>query len=43
MYTDSSLFELVIGNEDRDVWSIYLDSGDFVTALKYSKVRLIKL
>ncbi|KAF9056509.1 DigA protein [Panaeolus papilionaceus] len=37
VYTDQSLFELVVGNEDRDVWKIYLDKGQFDVSLRYSK------
>ncbi|KAG6818049.1 hypothetical protein H0H87_009204 [Tephrocybe sp. NHM501043] len=36
-FTDQSLFELVVGNEDRDVWKIYLEKQQFDTALKYAK------
>lgn len=38
VYTDQSLFELVIGNEDRDVWRIYLEQGRHDLALRYAKV-----
>ena len=38
-YTNQSLFELAAGNEDRDVWKIYLDKGKFDIALKYAKVN----
>lgn len=38
VYTDQSIFELVIGNESRDVWQIYLAQGDFDIALRYAKV-----
>jgi vacuolar protein sorting-associated protein 18 len=38
VYTNHSLFELVAGNEDRDVWRIYLEKGNFDVALKYAKV-----
>lgn len=37
VFTDQSLFEVVIGNEDRDVWKIYLEKGEFDTALRFSK------
>ncbi|KAF5312904.1 hypothetical protein D9619_003136 [Psilocybe cf. subviscida] len=37
VYTDQSLFELVVANEDRDVWKIYLEKGQFDTSLKYAK------
>ena len=39
VYTDQSLFELVVANEDRDVWRIYLEQGKFDLALKYTKVQ----
>ncbi|KAN0100510.1 Pep3/Vps18/deep orange family domain containing protein [Tylopilus felleus] len=37
VYTDQSIFELVVGNESRDVWQIYLAQRDFDTALRYAK------
>ncbi|KAJ7293441.1 Pep3/Vps18/deep orange family-domain-containing protein [Mycena rebaudengoi] len=37
VYTDQSLFELVVDNEDRDVWKIYLHQGQFDVALRYAK------
>ncbi|KAJ7630800.1 Pep3/Vps18/deep orange family-domain-containing protein [Roridomyces roridus] len=37
VYTDQSLFELVVDNEDRDVWKIYLHKGRFDVALRYAK------
>ena len=40
VFTDQSLFELVVGNEDRDVWKVYLEKGQFEVALRYAKVRL---
>ncbi len=38
VFTDQSLFEIVVGNEDRDVWKVYLEKGHFDTALRFSKV-----
>jgi Pep3/Vps18/deep orange family len=38
-YTDQSLYELRVGNEDRDVWKINLQKEIFDVALKYAKVR----
>ena len=38
IYTDQSLFELVVGNEDRDVWNLYLERGNHEVALRYAKV-----
>lgn len=40
VFTDQSLFELVVGNEDRDVWKVYLEKGQFEVALRYAKARL---
>ncbi|KAF7310794.1 Vacuolar protein sorting protein [Mycena chlorophos] len=37
VFTDQSLFELVVDNEDRDVWKIYLEQGQFEVALRYAK------
>ncbi|THH09346.1 hypothetical protein EW146_g8708 [Bondarzewia mesenterica] len=37
VYTDQSLFELSVKNEDRDVWKVYLDREKFDAALKYAK------
>ncbi|TFY83521.1 hypothetical protein EWM64_g503 [Hericium alpestre] len=37
VYTDQSLFELVVKNEDRDVWKIYKERGNFDIALKHAK------
>ncbi|KAF8739352.1 hypothetical protein AX14_009923 [Amanita brunnescens Koide BX004] len=37
VYTDQSLFELVVANEDRDVWKLYLDKGNYEVALRYAK------
>jgi len=42
VYTDQSLFELVVGNEDRDVWKVHLDKGQYDTALRYSKVYVLR-
>lgn len=38
VYTDSSLFELVVANEDRDIWRVYLEKGMPDVALQYTKV-----
>ncbi len=37
IYTDSSIFELVLRDEDRHVWRVHLDRGSFDAALKYAK------
>ena len=38
IYTDSSIFELIVSREDRDVWKLYLEKQQFDTALQYVKV-----
>lgn len=40
LYTDSSIFELVITEEDRHVWRIYLERNNHEQALKYAKSTL---
>ncbi|KAL4070829.1 Pep3/Vps18/deep orange family-domain-containing protein [Scleroderma citrinum] len=37
VYTDQSMFELVVGNENRDVWRIFLQQSKFDLALQYAK------
>ncbi|KAI1305565.1 hypothetical protein EDD11_004922 [Mortierella claussenii] len=37
IYTGSSLFELVISKEDRDVWTLYLEKKQYDMALQYTK------
>ncbi|PWZ03605.1 hypothetical protein BCV70DRAFT_170440 [Testicularia cyperi] len=37
VYTDASIFELVVSDEDRDVWRVHLERGSFDTALRYAK------
>jgi hypothetical protein len=37
VYTDASIFELVVKDEDRDVWRVYLERGSHDTALRYAK------
>jgi vacuolar protein sorting-associated protein 18 len=39
IYTDQSLFELIVENEDRDVWKINLQKENFDVALRYAKAR----
>ena len=35
VYTDQALYEIVIKDEDRDVWRAKLDLGEFEDALRY--------
>ncbi|CAB4425152.1 unnamed protein product [Rhizophagus irregularis] len=37
IYTDSSIFELIVSKEDRDVWKLYLEKQQFDTALQFCK------
>ncbi|TFY65613.1 hypothetical protein EVG20_g5479 [Dentipellis fragilis] len=37
VYTDQSLFELVIKDEDRHVWKVYMERERFDLALKHAK------
>lgn len=39
LYTNASLFELIAVEEDRDVWSAYLEKDRHAAALVYAKVR----
>ena len=40
VYTDQSLFELLVKNEDRDIWKVYLEREKFDAALKHAKARI---
>ncbi|CAG8658675.1 5183_t:CDS:10, partial [Cetraspora pellucida] len=37
IYTDCTIFELIVAKEDRDVWKLYLEKQQFDTALQYCK------
>ncbi|CAG8443250.1 6027_t:CDS:10 [Acaulospora colombiana] len=37
IYTDSSIFELIVTKEDRDVWKLYLEKQQFDNAIQYCK------
>jgi len=37
VYTDSSIFEIIVKDEDRDVWKVYMQRGAFEQSLKYAK------
>jgi hypothetical protein len=39
-YTCASIFELLVTDEDRDVWKFYLKSHSYETALKFCKVSM---
>lgn len=38
MYTDKSILEVLVKNEDRDVWRAKLERGDHAGALSFVKV-----
>eukprot|EP00158_Paraphelidium_tribonemae_P004321 Partr_v1_DN26687_c3_g1_i2_m69496 putative Vacuolar Protein len=37
LFSESSIYELLVVDEDRDVWSIYLEKKQFDYALEYSR------
>ncbi|KAI8059195.1 Pep3/Vps18/deep orange family-domain-containing protein [Gongronella butleri] len=37
VYTSQSMYELVINNEERDVWQLYLEKSQYNMALQYCK------
>jgi hypothetical protein len=39
VYTDKSILEVLVKNEDRDVWRAKLEKGDHTGALSFVKVR----
>lgn len=39
IYTDASIFEMVITEEDRNAWRIHLDRGNYEQALKQTKLQ----
>ena len=39
LYTNNSLYEILAVEEDRDVWSAYLEKNEHAAALVYAKVR----
>lgn len=41
MYTDRSILEVLVKNEDRDVWRAKLEKGEYSSALGFVKVSLI--
>jgi hypothetical protein len=41
IYTDQSIYELVLRNETRDVWDLYLKQGQYEMALQYASVSSI--
>lgn len=39
MYTSQAIFELVVKDEDRDIWKHFLSSSNWDQARRYAKVR----
>ncbi|WFD33226.1 hypothetical protein MCUN1_000039 [Malassezia cuniculi] len=37
VYTDTNIFEIIISEEDRDIWRVCLDKGEFEYALQHAK------
>ncbi|KAI9807325.1 MAG: hypothetical protein M1833_000068 [Piccolia ochrophora] len=37
LFTSQEIFEIVVNDEDRDVWKIFLDRGQFDSALAHAK------
>ncbi|KAE8215675.1 hypothetical protein CF327_g1075 [Tilletia walkeri] len=37
VYTNASIFEIIVKDEDRDVWRVYMQRGAFDQALKHAK------
>ncbi|KAJ3416468.1 hypothetical protein HDV05_001626 [Chytridiales sp. JEL 0842] len=37
VHTSTTLYELIISEEDRNVWKLYLDKQDYATALEFAK------
>lgn len=42
VYTDRSILEVLVKNEDRDVWRAKLEKGEYSSALGFVKVRPCK-
>ena len=38
MYSETDIYEIVVKDEDRDVWSIYLARNNWDLARRYAKV-----
>lgn len=38
LYSDESIFELIVKNEGRDIWKVYLARKDFEKALSHVHV-----
>ena len=43
VYTNRVLYELLISDEDRDIWKIYLLRGNFDDAMAFAKVTIYYL
>jgi vacuolar protein sorting-associated protein 18 len=43
IYSDTSVSEIVVTDEDRDLWEIYLNKKSFTAALAFAKVACLDL
>jgi hypothetical protein len=43
IYSDTSVSEIVVTDEDRDLWEIYLEKHAFTLALSFAKVDFSEL
>jgi hypothetical protein len=41
VFTDRSILEVLVRNEDRNVWRAKLDKGEYNDALQYATVGLL--
>ncbi len=39
VYSNASMFEIIVNDEDRDVWKIYLEREQYDRAMEYAKVE----
>ncbi len=42
-YAEDAVYQIMVNDEDRHVWRLYLDKGLYEEALRYCKVSLILL
>jgi vacuolar protein sorting-associated protein 18 len=43
IYSDTSVSEIVVTDEDRDLWEIYLEKKSFTSALAFTKVCITRV
>ncbi len=42
VYTNQALYEVIVQDEDRDVWKLFIEKRNFEEAFKYAKTSLQK-